>query len=177
MDCRKCRWLKTASCPIIYNVDEQSSPDVVYCHRFEEGKMFIIEKTFKIPMGHRLSKHKGLCQNFHGHNFVIKVEVCSKTLDGNDMVIDFSELKRIVNRILENFDHCMLLNDKDPMKSEFCKGYRVQIFPGDPTAEMLCQYFFDRISSEVKVLLGTEVKLVSVSIWENDDSMAKYVPD
>jgi len=139
--------------------------------------MFYVEKTFKIPMGHRLSKHKGLCKNFHGHNFVIKVKLASHILDGNDMVIDFSDLKSIVNRILGDFDHCMLLNDNDPMKEEFYKAFRTWTFIGDPTAETLCQYFFDRISLMMTQQgIREDVKLVSVKIWENDDSVAEYKP-
>jgi 6-pyruvoyltetrahydropterin/6-carboxytetrahydropterin synthase len=137
--------------------------------------MFTIEKTFRIPMGHRLSKHKGLCQNFHGHNFVIKVEVGSEALNQNDMVIDFSDLKKIVNRILENFDHAMLLNKSDLMKVKFGKTFRVLEFPGDPTAEVLCKHFFEKISIDLG-FAWPYVKLLSVSIWENDDSKAKYTP-
>jgi 6-pyruvoyltetrahydropterin/6-carboxytetrahydropterin synthase len=140
--------------------------------------MFYVEKTFKIPMGHRLSKHKGLCKNFHGHNFVIKVKVCSKELDKNDMVIDFSDLKRIVNEILEEFDHCMLLNTNDGMKEKFYDVVRTWEFQGDPTAEALCVYFFDRISlGLVQLCVRPGIKVVSVKIWENDDSVAEYIPE
>lgn len=137
--------------------------------------MFTIEKTFKIPMGHRLLKHQGLCKNFHGHNFVIKVEVGSESLDENEMVIDFSYLKKIVNQTLDKFDHTMLLNDNDPMKYEFDKTFRNITFVGDPTAETLCKYFFEKISIDLKAA-SPYLQLLSVSIWENDDSKAKYTP-
>jgi len=134
--------------------------------------MYIVEKTFKIPMGHRLSKHKGLCQNFHGHNFVIKVEVGSESLDTNDMVIDFSDLKKVVNRLLEKFDHTMLLNADDETKFG---PFRVITFIGDPTAELLCKYFFEQISIALYPVRPS-AKVLSVSIWESDDSKAMYKP-
>ena len=138
--------------------------------------MYTIEKTFKIPMGHRLSKHKGLCKNFHGHNFVIKVEVGSDILDSNDMVMDFSDIKKVVNHILEKFDHTMLLNKNDPMKDQFfVLDFRNWLFECDPTAEVLCKYFFDEISIALSAI-RPYAKVLSVSIWENDDSKAKYTP-
>jgi 6-pyruvoyltetrahydropterin/6-carboxytetrahydropterin synthase len=139
--------------------------------------MFTLEKTFKIPMSHRLSLHKGLCQNFHGHEFIVKVELRSPNLDKNNMVIDFSEVKRIVNLVLDNFDHSMILNKDDPMLRKFPTEYRIFSFSGDPTAEKLSEYFFDRISIELTAAnVNDDIKLVSVSVWENSDSMIKYTP-
>ena len=137
--------------------------------------MYTVEKTFRIPMGHRLSKHKGLCKNFHGHNFVIKVKVASKTLDENDMVIDFSDLKSIVNGVLEYFDHGMILNEKDPLK-EALIGFRTWAFSSDPTAEFLCRYFFEHIDLDLQQKARPDIWLVSVKIWENEDSVAEYMP-
>jgi len=67
--------------------------------------MYKVEKRFTIPIGHRLSKHKGYCKNLHGHNFVVLIGVKSEKLNENDMVIDFSDLKNESNRILDNWDH------------------------------------------------------------------------
>jgi len=139
--------------------------------------MFTVEKTFRIPMGHRLSKHKGLCKNFHGHNFVIKVKVGSKELDENDMVIDFSDLKKLVNEILDAFDHSTILNINDPAKEQFFDlGYRIWLLDSDPTAEAFCKHLFHEISDALKNLAKRDVYLVSVKIWENEDSVAEYMP-
>jgi 6-pyruvoyltetrahydropterin/6-carboxytetrahydropterin synthase len=138
-----------------------------------KSKLYTLSKTFSIPIGHRLSKHKGLCQNIHGHNFKIKVEVGLLKLNENDMVIDFSELKKIVNRILDLYDHATILNNRD---HEIIKQYRDNKFKfvmtdsGDPTAEALAESLYYRIEAE----LPEDVVMGAVYIWENDDSMVEF---
>jgi 6-pyruvoyltetrahydropterin/6-carboxytetrahydropterin synthase len=83
--------------------------------------MYKIEKRFTVPIGHRLSKHPGLCSSIHGHNLTILVGVKSPTLNTNDMVIDFSNLKDIVNEVIKVWDHCLLLNECDENIEVFCR--------------------------------------------------------
>ena len=136
--------------------------------------MYLIEKTFKIPMGHRLSMHKGLCQNFHGHNFVIKVGVSSKALYPGDMVVDFSVLKDVVNGVLIQFDHAMVINGNEVMEvREKFKDFKLVQIDGEPTAENLSRFFYEAI----KAVLGVGLTLEYVKIWENEDSMAMYKPE
>ena len=53
--------------------------------------MYKIEKRFTLPIGHRLSKHKGRCFSIHGHNFDVLVGIKSPTLNDNDMILDYFE--------------------------------------------------------------------------------------
>ena len=62
--------------------------------------MYHLAKEFKFAMGHRLSKHMGLCKNFHGHNYTVGVGVRSNQLNDNGMVMDFSHLKAVVSGFL-----------------------------------------------------------------------------
>jgi 6-pyruvoyltetrahydropterin/6-carboxytetrahydropterin synthase len=136
-------------------------------------KFYTVKKTFRIPVGHRLSKHEGLCKNIHGHNFKIEVEVNSFKLNDNDMVIDFSDLKKIVNNALEQFDHATILNNRD---HEIIKQFRdnefkfIMIGGRDPTAEVLSEYFY----REIEFKLPKDVIMDSVRVWENEDSVAEF---
>lgn len=149
--------------------------------------MYYLMKKFRIPIGHRLSKHKGLCRNIHGHNLMIAVHLYSPMLNEQDMVMDFSELKKIVTSILNEFDHATLFSSKDKKNITFFKsqGYKTKIIDDifydsialdvkdkglDPTAEVIAKYLFDKIGN----MLPEGVILKKVLVWENKDSMAGY---
>lgn len=133
--------------------------------------MYQVEKRFKVPIGHRLIKHMGRCKNYHGHNFVILVGLSAETLNDNDMVMDFSDIKVIVNRYLDTWDHSMLLNVIDDLKVVFEDSFRVITFPFDPTVERLSEVLFIEIKSDLK---NSNVNVDYVTIYENEDSKATY---
>ena len=136
--------------------------------------MFIVTKTFRVPVGHRLSLHLGLCKNVHGHNLKLEVSVKSNNLNPNWMVIDFSDLKKIVNKIIEKWDHTLLLNEND---HEFINATetitKILTIPGEPTAENLCYRLFTEIQTELKICYSPQV-MNFVRIWESDDAYSEY---
>lgn len=135
--------------------------------------MYKVEKRFTLPIGHRLSKHSGLCQNIHGHNLTILVGVKSEKLNLNDMVIDFSDLKKLVNNVLKEWDHTLLLNVDDYKLKGLIESYtRIQDFPFDPTAESLAAVLFARL--RVRLEESFNVELEYVTIYENENSKATY---
>ncbi len=141
--------------------------------------MFRIEKRFTVPIGHRLSKHLGRCSSIHGHNFTIKVGLRHFELDENDMIIDFSTLKGLVNAVLDDYDHKLLVNKKDatwmsPLAKEM--GFRASIFDNedhDPTAERLSEQLFLKLQTIFTNLRFTFV-LEYVTVFENENSKATY---
>ena len=64
--------------------------------------------TFKFDAAHALlgieGEHK--CKNLHGHTYELKVEIKENTTEEADWVMDFADLKAIVNREVIHFlDH------------------------------------------------------------------------
>ena len=138
--------------------------------------MYRVEKTFRVPVGHRLSKHGGLCKNIHGHNLVIRVSFSTKETDSNDMVIDFSDIKKMVKPILDEFDHSCLFNPTDEVAKRL-EGFKLVAITDtdiDPTAEIFAKYLYDRI---LKLVEPYGIGLDYVRIWENEDSMAEYTAE
>ncbi len=146
--------------------------------------MYKIQKKFTIPIGHRLSYHKGKCANWHGHNFEIIVGLKSETLNSNGMILDFADLKTIVHLVIDKWDHALLLHEDDYKKiiedadieGVFKTMFNLHSFPFDPTAENLSRVIFE----EIKVHLDRSYPLIDldfVEIWENINSMAKYSMD
>ena len=140
--------------------------------------MYKIEKKFTFPMGHRLSKHGGRCFSLHGHNFTVLVGLFSENLDENDMVMDFSDLKNMVNEIIDQFDHCLLLNETD---KEFGKkveaigdGMRVLYVNHDPTAERLAEFLYKNIEEKIKHSHQHPIYMDYVTVFENENSKATY---
>jgi 6-pyruvoyltetrahydropterin/6-carboxytetrahydropterin synthase len=143
------------------------------------GQMFRIERRFTFPMGHRLSKHGGKCKNFHGHNFEVYVGIQANELDKNDMVMDFSILKDIVQPYIDKFDHSFMLNGDDREFSEKLKelmpDMRIISIPTDPTAEILARTIFRIVADKLYEKGYSErVKIGYVAVFENENSCAIY---
>jgi len=135
--------------------------------------MYKVEKRFTLSIGHRLSKHSGLCKNIHGHNLTILVGVKSERLNLVDMVIDFSDLKKLVNDLLQDWDHALLLSADDYKLTALIEtDARVRSFPFDPTAERLVEVLFFRLRDKLKE--GFNIELEYVTIYENENSKATY---
>ncbi len=137
--------------------------------------MYKISREFSFPMGHRLSKHKGRCQFFHGHNFKVIVGLMSEELNKNDMVMDFGNLKLIVEGFIDKkFDHTLALNQSDDditeKMQEMIPGLRVVHYEQDPTAEVLAHHIYDFVYEATPIGIMVEY----VTVYENDKSTATY---
>jgi len=141
--------------------------------------MFRIEKKFTFPMGHRLSKHKGACVNFHGHNYNVMIGLASPKLNKDDMVIDFSHLKKFMNPYIEGMDHCLMINSSDEFKGILNKlPMKIVAVDTDPTAERMAEQIFFYINDNIKVLRhesGNDTLFVEyVTVYETDGAKATY---
>ena len=138
--------------------------------------MFRIKKSFKVPIGHRLMKHSGLCKNIHGHNIKIDVQLSCHGLDQNDMVMDFGILSNLIGNILIGLDHATLLNSEDTESIKYVRtcGFedkKLFIFPSDPTAEYLAYWIYDQLKAKIP---NKYINLDYVAVWESDDAVAIF---
>lgn len=129
--------------------------------------MFSVTKKFHFSAGHVLTGHPGKCKHFHGHDYVLEVTVQKVVLDKQMMVIDFGDLKAVVNPLVEQLDHHFLIWESDP-RCERLVGLDsegVVRFPMNPTAESIAIWFRHRIE-----LRGFEG--ISIRIWETETAHA-----
>ena len=134
-----------------------------------------IMKSFHVATGHRLSKHKGLCKNIHGHNLKVEVYVAANKLNEGDMVIDFSHLKEAVKIVLESFDHCLLLNSEDFETVRFAVEQNmkhIEVPGSDPTAETISKFLFEEIGFALTKYPNIRIK--KIGIWESPTSYCEY---
>jgi len=113
----------------------------------------IISREFEFDAAHRLDWHEGKCNNLHGHTYKLIVSI-SGTPGENGIVMDFGDLKKIVEKlIIETHDHKYLNN-----------LYK------NPTAELMAMVIYKKISE----LLPIDVKLESVKLFESPVTWAEY---
>ena len=141
-----------------------------------------LTKEFRFEAAHALLNYDGLCQNIHGHSYVLQVTIkgtpVSNILDPKlGMVMDFSILKKIVKEhIISPFDHSLLINDNAPHNdlAQVSQMFgRVLALPYQPTCENMIADFAQRI----KVRLPEGIKLHSLRLYETSSSFAEWFAD
>jgi len=142
-----------------------------------------VTKIFTFDAGHRLSNYEGKCKHLHGHTYTLEITV-EGGLDKTGMVMDFGELKRIFNELIDpKFDHKFMLNRDDPEnQSEFDeagKGGHYRWFYDsvcwvgyNPTAENIATDIFAMFKNGL-LNLQVPVELVSVKLFETPTSFAE----
>ncbi|MCK4851818.1 MAG: 6-carboxytetrahydropterin synthase QueD [Candidatus Omnitrophica bacterium] len=105
---------------------------------------------------HKLRGYKGKCEALHGHNWLVEVEVQAEELDATGMVIDFKELKDLLNEVIVEMDHKYL--------NEMVYFEKV-----NPTSENIARYIHETVSGK-----RPDLVLGKVTVWETDSSSAVY---
>ena len=71
----------------------------------------IVARAFDFQAAHHLPRHPGKCRNLHGHSYRLVVRCAGDVDPKSGMVLDFADVKAVVEeRILSVVDHT-LLND------------------------------------------------------------------
>ena len=91
------------------------------------------------------------------------------------MVIDFTDLKKIVNEeIVDIFDHATVFNKNTPhvelAKELIERGHHVLLVDYQPTSEMMVIDFAEKI----KKRLPENIKLYAIKLQETDTSFAEW---
>ncbi len=89
-------------------------------------KIELKEKCFSAV--HFIVEHKK-CERLHGHNWCVRV-VVEGELDERGMVVDFIELRQILEEICMKYDHRVLLPENSPVVKCSVKGRSVRVRAG-----------------------------------------------
>jgi len=141
-----------------------------------------VTKEFSFEMAHALWNYDGPCRNVHGHSYRLFVTLWGTPIDEQDnpkngMVIDFSELKRIVKKeIVDIFDHSVVVSRKfDSERTEMMSELfgNTVLLDYQPTCENLVADFAGRIAK----LLPDGTRLHSLRLYETATSYAEWYAD
>ncbi len=112
-----------------------------------------VTRAFSFEAAHQLPWHQGKCQRLHGHSYRLEVTVAGP-IGPNGIVVDFSDVRRVVQReVIDRFDH-RYLND----------------LLDNPTAEL--------VAAEIwKSLEAAELAVSHIRLWETADSWVELQAD
>lgn len=126
-------------------------------------------KIFRFDAAHYLPEYDGKCKNMHGHGWRLEVEL-EGNVEADGMVLDFSELKRVVNHlVIDHLDHRLL---NDVIVNPTCENLLIWI------AEVLCPKVVDyKELKKAANVAGVEyLHLISrLRLYETPDSYAEEV--
>lgn len=121
-----------------------------------------VSKEFEFDSCHNLPNHNGLCKSMHGHTYTMIVTLSGEICDIKDspeygMILDFKELKSIVNeKVINHLDHSVL-NDSFTY----------------PTAEIMAGAIFKNLKEEINILSVKKkrnIKLEKIKLYEGKGS-------
>lgn len=141
--------------------------------------MFTVTKTYRTETGHRLMDYDGKCSHLHGHSYVWKVTVGCSGLDARDMVVDFGDLKDIMDQVIGPFDHALVLRGDDPFLDNIPRAtngdkQRLIVMADNPTAEAMARLVGVEIARELNVRLNrTDLTVTRVEVSETHSSAAE----
>lgn len=118
---------------------------------------FEISTTRSFSAAHQLRMYDGSLEPLHGHNWQIRVTVGRGELDAIGVVMDFHELQRRVNAIVDPMQSANL-NDLPDLRSI------------NPSAENVALV----VGRALRI--DAPMKLLSVEVWETADCKAAYRP-
>ncbi len=116
----------------------------------------MVEKSFSAA--HQLRGYKGKCERMHGHNWKVQVHIAAERLNDIDIAMDFHDMKKLLEEIVEPLDHSFL-NDIFPFTEK------------NPSSENIAKWIYDSLN---KKLANENVQVSAVTVWESDSASATY---
>ena len=137
-----------------------------------------ITKEFNFEMAHALYGYDGPCKNVHGHSYQLSVTLKGKPIiDSNNpklgMVIDFTDLKKIVKPIVDQLDHATILNATTEHKHSAEKNLlfdKLVLVDYQPT----CENMLIDIAGRIKNELPNNIQLHHLNLRETPSSYAEW---
>jgi 6-pyruvoyltetrahydropterin/6-carboxytetrahydropterin synthase len=111
--------------------------------------------TKNFAAAHFLREYNGKCESLHGHNWKVRVAFLGTKLDDKGMLIDFTDIKMHLCKIISCLDH-KFLNEISPFDKI------------NPTAENIAMFIFKQFDS----IVAKNAKVCEVEVWESDSSSA-----
>jgi 6-pyruvoyltetrahydropterin/6-carboxytetrahydropterin synthase len=110
---------------------------------------------------HQLRGYKGNCENMHGHNWRVQINITAERLNEIDIAMDFREIKQIAREVISPLDHAFL-NEVFPFTEK------------NPSSENISKWIYDSLKKRVN---NDGIRVAGVTVWESDSASASYYED
>ena len=140
-----------------------------------------ITRRLEFDAGHRIPNHASQCRHLHGHRYAIEITLSGEIIRAEGtaaegMVMDFSEVKRIAQRmVVDPWDHAFLLYAGDRAVAEFLAtlpDHKTVVLPVVPTAENLAAEAFRLLDAAYADIYGNQLRLERVRLYETPNNWA-----
>ena len=145
----------------------------------------LAKERFVFSAAHFITYNTDTCERLHGHNYRVFVEFHGP-LDDNHYVVDFIALRDLLQTLVDELDHHMLLPDRHPLirvvpgehEVEVTFEERRWVFPrGDciilpvpnTTAELLARYLGQRLLDDLQSRGIPAPSLLRIGVDENNE--------
>ena len=141
--------------------------------------MLQVTRIFRFEMAHAINGYTGACRHIHGHSYELHVtarQVNSKDdyLPAPGFVMDFKELKYLIEPIIESLDHKLVLSREYVNKHTGLSDLENLVtWDHEPSAENIL--IFIRLSLQKS--LPQNIGLHKLKIYETKNSYAEWVND
>lgn len=122
------------------------------------AREFVLKTQVHFAAAHRLRGYQGDCEQLHGHNYKVEIEVLATALDELGMGVDFRAIRASAREVVSVLDH-RLLNDIPPFTEV------------NPTAENIAVYVYEQLG---RALDGQHARVHAVTVWETERDSVRY---
>ncbi len=117
--------------------------------------MYELKVKSHFDAAHYILDYEGKCSREHGHRWGVEVCLEGETLDARNMLIDFKDVKDVLDEeVLYWLDHHQL---------------NKQLREENVTAEFLARWIYERLKGKFD-----PVELSWVAVWESPDCGVRY---
>jgi 6-pyruvoyltetrahydropterin/6-carboxytetrahydropterin synthase len=122
--------------------------------------VFEVSAKAHFAAAHWLRDYNGPCSSMHGHSFEVGAAVAGSELGGEHLLVDFHDLKCLLEEVIKPFDHACL-NDLEPFRQE------------SPTSENIARFIYRELALRLNGL-AADVRLSWVSVSESPSTRVVY---
>lgn len=122
--------------------------------------VFEISASAHFDAAHLLRGYEGPCARMHGHSFRVEASLAGSHLGDAQLLVDFHDLKRLLEEVIEPFDH-HCLNEVPPFTEQ------------SPTSENIARFIYESLAALLP-RLPEGVHLAWVSVSESPDTRVVY---
>lgn len=130
--------------------------------------MYQVRKVFTFEAAHVLeASYSEDCQNLHGHHYVCEIFLEAEELNPNGMVVDFKRIKEMVQPIIDELDHSVILTTTQTETFDENLARKEFVMPKNTTAENLAETIFSHLKRHL-------FRVSKVRIHETPTGYAEY---